>query len=429
LVSVVTIQQHNHAVETVAVDAGPSVITAHLIKIGFATLETDLLDELLYSAENKDSQTATEDFTKTELALGQDIVAAARNITYGNAEQFPIENIQAAFGQFLMSVQRARDVHESKSSETVESYRSVLKILQEQVMPNVEALNKANADMLDEIYNQEKSASALSRGLVLLMGLCFLAISLYTQLYLSKRFRRRFNPAMLAAMFCTCLFLQHLTEALANCSVNTKIAKEDAYDSIVSLLNARSDSYEANASRARWLLDKKRIGVHEKYFLGKTENICQFTANHNIKETLDNAQTQILANEKLNLPGFTGYLADEMNNVRFAGEAQSALETLQAYAQYLECDKQVRLLEQSGDHEAALRLGLGYEPNSSNYAFNKYDECLERTLKINKSELEQTLLNAKKSLGSLVMSTLALTFVMIGCTYIGLLPRIEEYAQ
>jgi hypothetical protein len=267
----------------------------------------------------------------------------------------------------------------------------------------------------------------MSRGFVLVMGIILFSLLFYTHVYVSLRFHRRLNVALLVALACTGVFLQHLSSTLATSSRDLTIAKEDAYNSVVALLDARANSYDANASESRWLLDRARAAEHEKYFQDKNATVANFESGHDFGETIAAAKKQAENNEKGTLPGFTGSLADELSNIRFPGEHEAALETLQAFADYYAVDNKIRHLEKSGDHAGALKLALGYDPFGSNFKFSKFDDALGRTLKINQSQLKIAVKEAVHALDGLVVMALFVSLVVILSTYIGLSPRLAEY--
>jgi uncharacterized integral membrane protein len=425
-----TVKQHDHAMQTIGVEAGPSVIAAHHIKIGILSMDAALADELLSPPEQSETREMVDDFDKHRMDTSKYLVAAARNITYGNSELFPIESVQVGLGEYLMQAQAARDLHQTGTADqAVKAYRRALHTLQESLLPNLGALDKANADILEETYNREKSVSALSRGFVLLVALLLFGVLLYTQIYLSIRFRRRFNLPLLIASFCLLLFTQHLTQSLANCSNEVKVAKEDAYDSIVSLLHARSNAFDAKAGESRWLLDKDRAPLYQKSFSEQIASVAKFDRVHDFAGTLAAADKQLATNEKFALPGFSGALAEELNNVRFEGEAQAAVDTLHEFSAYVNADEKIRQLENAGNHQAALKLGLGYNLSGSNYLFNKFDDALGRTLKINEQQLDLAYKTGKHELDNIVLGIILTGILIVVLAYVGLMPRLEEYAH
>jgi hypothetical protein len=199
--------------------------------------------------------------------------------------------------------------------------------------------------------------------------------------------------------------------------------------------------------------------------------VASFAPGYHSATTIELAKKQLAEHEKLNLPGFSGSIANELGNVRFDGEGDAALQALQAFADYLACDQRMRaaaastnpgsasvppaakpasanttstavlpasksasakpasaaVAPASKSFELATRIGLGYDPNSSNYFFSKYEDALGRTLNINQEHLNFAVEKAIAELNGLVTGSLLLSLLIIICTYLGLLPRIEEY--
>jgi hypothetical protein len=426
LVAVSTINQNQHAVKTVVLDAAPSVIAAHQIKIGVEQMDAALIDQLLVAPNQDESKELARQFDKWRVTAAKELIAAAKNITYGQSEQIPLENIADSLGQFEMQSQTALDMHNlDRNSDAVSAYRLARQTLTEKLFPNADALNKANADALESTYSQAESESALSCGFVLVVGMLLVALLVVTQMYLSKRFRRRVNVPLLIATICTFVFVQHLYSALRENDDRLKVAKEDAYNSMVALLDARANAYDADAAESRFLLLGGKD--EDKYFFDKAATVANFTQGHDFAQTTTQAEKQLASGEKINLPGFSGSLADELNNVRFEGEGKAALESLSAFGGYLQADKKMRQLETSGAHQAAIKVALGYDPEGSKFPFTKFDDALGRTLEINQNHFNLAVKDAFDDLNGLVMLSEVVSLLIAVCAYIGLRRRMEEY--
>jgi hypothetical protein len=428
LVAVTTVHQHEHAALTVGHDAAPSVVAAYAIKGGAVQMDGLLASELLNSPGGDEAQQAQNSFEKWRTNVSRQLVAAARNITYGRVEQLPIENLLVAFGQYQMQAQTARDAHNAGNQpQAMKSYRASLATLTDQLLPNADALNKANADVLESTYAEEKSESALAASGVLVIGIMVIALLLLTQIFLSQRFRRRLNVPLLLATICTVIFVNHIYTELRHSAQHLKVAKEDSYNSIVAILSARSSVFDANAAQNRWLLDKEHADQHEKSFSDDIKSMASFAPGHDFASTLELAEKQISDGEKIGLPGFTGTLADELANIRFEGEGQVAVEALGALKDYCQTDKRMRELERSGNHQAAVKLGLSYYPDASKFAFTKLDDALSRALKINQEQFESGIKSALKELNGLDLLSLIFSLLVAVCVYIGLRPSMAEY--
>jgi hypothetical protein len=428
LAAVITVKQHIHALETVGSDAAPSVIAAHQIKIGVASMDGALADQLLSVPGQPQARELVDDFEKNRINVCRELVAAAKNITYGHAEQEPIENIQIALGTFEIQAQMARDLHQAgKDSDAISAYRQALSTLQDKILPNADDLNKANSDVLEETYGREKSASALSRGLVLVLGMVLVGMLFYIHVYLSVHFRRRLNAPLLLSMLTLVLFVRYLTSNLADSSHGLIVAKEDAYNSVLALLDARASAYLADAAQSRCLLDRQNMAHYQKYFQTNMKRIAVIKEGLNGREIFDTAQKQLEAGQKPSLSGFSGALADELSNVRFEGERQSALDCLDSFLTYRDISAKEQQFLTEGKQADALFIGLGYDPHGSNIAFTRFDDALVRTLRINQEELKRSVASARHALDYLFTGSILLSIALVIATYLGLRPRIQEY--
>jgi Four helix bundle sensory module for signal transduction len=430
VVAVITIEQHEHAAQTVSKDAAPSVFAACQIKIAAAAMDASLASELLYSLDRRERQEMEDDFAKFRTILSKQLVAAAKNITYGETEEEPIENIQIALGDLDISAQKARDLQAiNKNAEAIACYQTFLNTLESKLYPNADRLKNANADVLEQTYANEKGISAMSRGLVTVVGLLLIGLILYLQLYVSVRFRRRINLPLLFITIVLALYVQKLTSALSDSARELKVAKEDAYNSIVSLLNVRALAYDANACESKWLLDRENQSKYEKRFFSDMSSIANFDDGSNYESAIASIKRELTSNERLSAPGFHGNLADEFANVRFEEEGETALETLEHLAKYSIIDSKMRALEKAGNHEVALSIGLGYDPHGSNFQFSKIDEALKRTLAINQHHMDLSSRKSADDLIGLALLSFLVSLLTVICGYLGLRNRLAEYQE
>jgi len=427
VVSVITVRQHLHALKTVGSDAAPSVISAHRIKIGLAAMDGALADELMSVCGQRPARELNADFEKNRLDVCREIVSAAKNITY-EKEQAPIENIQLALGQFLMQAQTARDLHqEGKDAEAVVAYRVAWSTLKDKILPSADDLNLANSNVLEETYGRERSASALSRGLVLVLGMVLICVLFYLHIYLSVHFHRRLNLPIIFSVVILAIFLRFLTSALGESSMGLTRAKEEAYNSVLALLDARASAYLADAALSRGLLDHENMQVNLTACKDSLDRIASFPDNVPGPVILYTAAKSLDAGRKPNLPNLTGALAQELGNVQFDGEKEGAIDSFETFLVYRDRCAQQRQLMTDGKDADALCLGLGFDPHGTNMAFGRFDDALVRTLRINNTELEQSVRKARRALQFLEPGSIILSILLVIATYLGLRPRIQEY--
>ena len=429
IIAVSTIQQHETAVKIVGKDSAPSVIAAYEIKSGVLAMDRDLANQLLFKADEPEGQDMADDSEKWRIIVCKELVAAAKNITFPG-ELEPIENIQIALGKYAKQAEHARNLHQNgRNEQMLKAYRESLQTIQTELLPNIAVLEKIDEFELENTYNREKSASNLSRGFLLVLGLALAFSLLYTQYFLSSRFHRRFCPPILLSMFCLIALLHQLTNSLTANSNYLRIAKEDSYDSVLSLLITRASAFDAAACASRRLLDPENASAYQKEYEENLASIARFDGSHNIEETIKTAQRQLQKNEKFNLQGFTGSLATEINNAGFEeqGEPSLAIDTLAAFSDYCQAEWKVKELDESGSHDEAVRMCLSYNPSGSKYPFMQFDDALVRTLKINQEQMNINLKGAFKSLEYCSLATELISLLIVICVYAGLTPRMDEY--
>lgn len=384
LVAVNTIQQHEHAVKTVGLDAAPSVISAYGIKTDLSVMDLALANQLLRLPNSDDSKDDTIEFENGRVDVSRELVVAAKNITYGAKEQTPIENLQITLGKYLLQAQEARDLHKLGKPEALLAYGASLESLEGELLPNADKLEKENSNVLETTYAHEKSATNLSRGLVVLLGWSLIGALGYTQIFLIRRFHRRVCLPIAFAMICIFVVLNHMNSSLAENSNALKIAKEDAYDSVLALLSARANAYHACAAASRWLVDHKNAAEYEAKFTENIFSIAKFTGEHNITDTIATAEKELKSGGKISLPGFEGALAKELSNIRFPEEANTAICSLKEFAAYCQADNKMRELYKTSPSEAS-HMCLSYGPSGERFPFNKFDNALIRITQISMS--------------------------------------------
>lgn len=424
-IAVSTIKQHEHSARTVRYNAAPSVMAAQEIKASLDEMDATLANQLLDNAGSANRH--SENFELARIAACKSLVAAAKNITYGN-EQVPIENITIALGEYGTQAQTALDSQASGNKPAaLQAYLRSMDTLEKKLLPYTHELQEVNAKQLETIYSEEKSKSALSCGLVLAMGMILAACLVVTQFYFTSRFRRRINLPLFVATIAVLIGINELYSSLRENSQHMKVAKEDSYDSLVALMDARASAYHANAAQSRWLLDRDHADQYAKLFNDALASIANFSDGQSYATTIADVEKRMANKEKLTLHGFNGSLATEFGNIRFDGEAEAALEALQALSEYSSVDKTMRKIAEAGDLTAATNLGLGYAPGQSNYFFARFDDAVNRAIKVNKKYFHSALNSAFEELNGLIVFTAVVTALITGCIYFGFRPRLAEY--
>jgi len=407
---------HRDALKTVGIDSAPSIIAAQHIKSALADMDANAANELLGAPAE-----SVQGYESRRVEAARALIDAAENITYGQSERAPIEALQVGLGTYERLVQRARDLHERSDPQFVAAYRDAATLMDETLLPAADALDKANNDVLERTYEGQSGNSFWARALLIAAGLVLLGAMAAVQFFLSQRTRRTFNPALVAATLVALGALQYSLGAMATGHRQLKVAKEDAFTSIHALWRARAVSYWANSDESRYLLDPAHAAGHERNFLAKAASLAQLPPAMRPVDIAASEQRGVTPK------GFSGYLADELNNITFDGERQAAVDTLLRFEEYLGVDTAIRQFERGGKHREAIELCIGTREGQSNWAFDRFDKALGATLDINQSAFDAAVRQGIAAFDGFDVKLSALAVAIAVLIFLGLAVRIREY--
>lgn len=382
------------AIETIGKNTAPSVLTAQRIKDSLADLDANAANELLVKpGENPE---AAKSYRERQEKLSKLLALAAENITEGDAERQQIRTLILSLEDYIAQIERARLANERGDSRSLlEAYRKAANILDSILLPAAEQLQKINLESLDRAYISQKARSANLLFLAVIGSLLPIVILGLLQLFLYHRMRRNLNPYLLGASLCAIVFFFYITNALTAASYHLKVAKEDAFNSLLPLRQARALAYSANADESRYLLDREFMAQHERNFVDKMAKIAVIPSNLEF----DSLGTKLKQSNVKDVTGFSGLFAEEFANITFGGERDAAVEMLSAFGVYVNIDKQIRSLANSGKKAEAIALCTGNKQGQSNWAFEQFLKEHKDVTDINMAAFTENLDRGFKSVG------------------------------
>jgi uncharacterized membrane protein YqjE len=442
ITSIYGVNIQRQALKTVGKDAAPSVLTAQQLQDSFAGMDASLASELLLKP-GASREKILIDFETNRKKIAVRLTAAAKNITYTKEipkdatqqeiltlenskldEQRIIEKLHRYDSEYLLKLQEARDFHQRGDLvSALSTYQSAATLMDEKIIPKAEELSQLNSTELDKAYLAQASKNGGIAFFITSLGLIQIAILVIIQIFLYQRMRRILNLQLLGATAIAMIFLGYTVGSFVGATANLRVAKEDAFDSLHALRKMRALSYKINADESRYLLDRVNASKHERSFNDGVAKILTLPADQSIPNVIVNVNS--MQPEKLQR--LTGLFADELKNITFAGERASAIATLTAFNDYLNIDKKIRALNQSGKIDEAIALTLGYGKGESNAAFDEYKKIHTKLMELNKDEFDKNIKLGEERLDNFeVIAAIALSSVAL-LTLFGLRPRLMEY--
>jgi hypothetical protein len=344
-------------------------------------------DPALAADQQQDLALYASDRQHAEQDLQQVAITEAANPA---AEQ-AVSSVLDALGRYealaadaIVVNQRGKDPAGRPSEATLSYFQQATDLMSTTVLPAAASLTAANARALDMSYNQDRSTAASGQVIVLVLGLAVAGVLLGTQVFLAARYRRLVNPALAVATVLALGLAIAGAAQLGTQAGNLKVAKQDAFDSILALTQARAVSYDANADETRFLVDPGRAAEYQDAFLRKSQEVVDvgdvgiFSYDMALDADIDVYQANH-ADVR-----FGGYLGTEFRNITFPGERAAATRALLAYQVYEKYDRKLRAMAKT--HLAqAIVFDIGTSPGQSDWAFNQWDGALGSVITINEN--------------------------------------------
>jgi hypothetical protein len=262
-------------------------------------------------------------------------------------------------------------------------YRQATDLLSSGILPAARALTDQNTAGLDHAYQAKRSTAQYGALWVTLAGVILLAALASMQVYFVLRFRRIINPALAAAAVVALALAAASAAGLVAQAGHLRVAKAEAFDSIIALSQARAVSDDANADESRYLVDPARAGQYQQAFESRSQQLVRLPRAGIFQ--YDDALARALSAYRADHADvrFGGYFGVEFRNITFAGERAAAEKALAAYQVYERNDRHIRALNRGGNLRAAIAFDTSYAPGNSNWAFTQYDNALVALIAIN----------------------------------------------
>jgi hypothetical protein len=382
-----------------------------------------------------DRQQAQAIYEQDRLQADQDLQRAAAVAGSALSAQRPLRSVLDGLGRYEALAGEAMYLDGQGASQpgrppaaALILYRQATDLLQDSILPSARSLTGANAASLDRAYLAKRSAAQHGALWVIITGVALLAILASMQFYLAVRYRRLLSPALAGASLIALVLATVSAAVLYAQAGHLRVAKSEAFDSIIALSQARAISDDANADESRYLVDPARAAQYQQAFENKSQQLAAlpgagiFQYDAALARAIsayhaDNADIR-----------FGGYLGAEFRNITFTGERAAAVQTLAAYQVYERDDRHIRALNRSGNLRGAIAFDTSYAHGNSNWAFTQYDNALVALTAINQRAFNQAISAGQQGLTGWAGPIPAVAVILIaGLVLAGVRPRLAEY--
>lgn len=437
-----SIEQQRQAINIVGKDAANNVLIAQRLKDAPAGMDAYavkalLTKSVLNSANSANRQQALANTVESLLnddgkgkssnasyaerrqKLAQRLLQASENITGGKTDQGerrPILTMQLATLDYLEQLQKAQDYQAvNKEAESLSAYRSAVDILENSLIPAADALDKAALAKLDTAYNQQKGDVSNTVTWLAIAGFVVITQLIALQFFISVRTRRTINISLLLATILIGIFIVWAIVLIQASGENLRVARENVFNSLHSLRQARSLTYTANANESRALLLRNEATRFEQAFNANIQKIITVPTNSLGNLAVMTAQGNTSAN-------IGGFLGETLRQPFMAGEATALADNLTMLDRYLQTSSKIRSLANSSP-PAAVALASGQAGDD----FNNFLKANQKAIDLNKKAFDESISNSVEPLESFELKSSTVLILIVFLVFLGLRPRIKEY--
>lgn len=379
--------------------SAPQIVSATGLYFALNDMDAQLANQLMFGTNPEladDRRTAARIYDERRSQAGvylRDLSVAAQGDPVAGAS---VAKAIADFGSYeegaahalLLSKQTAHAAGKT-DADTLAAYRSTTELMRTRLLPEADQLVTANDVAFDTTYTETTDNLSSARTAVLAAALLLLVLLGVLQIFLTVRFRRMVNPALAAAILIALGVSITATVHISGQQEHLRVARHDAYDSVVALTRARAVVYDANADESRYLLDQPRAAEHEQHFFDKSQQLMQLPgATIGDYDARADAAMKAYRAKQEDLR-FTGFFGDAFRNITFTGEREAAEKLVARYQVYEKADRRIRALASSGDVTGAIAFCVSYDPGDSNWAFTELDKAMQKMISINTDAYEK----------------------------------------
>ncbi|MEV5324774.1 hypothetical protein WBK31_25325 [Nonomuraea sp. N2-4H] len=396
-------------------DAGPQVVATAGLYLALSDMDAQVANALVMGKDYpQQRQEATKAYDKRRAEAGAALLKAYELSLDDEAERTTVRSILDGLGRYDMLAGQALLLDEKAGhaagpppEEVVRTYREATDLMRQVLLPQAYNLTLENGTIVRATYDEKALWVPLWRAVVVVTGLIALGCLIWLQVFLARRFRRVFGPALVVATVTTAVALGFGVHVLGQDEQALRTAKNTGFDSVLTLAKARAISNSMQGDQSRALLDEERADTYKHTYFDKSLSLVFYDVGN-----LDAYHDQVTAGST----NFLGMLGPEL--VGSQGHA-----VFRAYQAFQTEDEKFRALvdEKRTNEAVAARIG----PVTG--AFTAYDDALKALAGTHQGVLARATAQGEGALDDL-WRLLPYAIGAIGLLVIaGVWPRLKEY--
>ncbi|BAL90794.1 hypothetical protein AMIS_55740 [Actinoplanes missouriensis 431] len=309
----------------------------------------------------------------------QRCMEASSSGSFTDTERRLVLDLLDGLAVYRQRVGQALAAQPHSAGEALGYYTQATTVLHLRLLPDARRLRLTAEDRLDRAYAAKSSTEATASGVVVLLGGALLVLLVTLQVWLARRFRRLWNPALIAATALTLLLLAGVTVVLGAQQSRLTEARAGGLRPYLELSELRAIGYDAAADTSRYLVSGN-LGAYRDDFTWKAKLLAA-------------------------LDGDAG----------------------QRWVAYQRGHERILALADHGKRDQAVTALTGIRRGDAAFDFAYFDAALAAATDASKAEFDRGLADAERTLTGAVTVPVTLLVLVILLIPIGVRRRLAEY--
>ncbi|WP_436529709.1 hypothetical protein [Actinoplanes sp. HUAS TT8] len=268
-------------------------------------------------------------------------------------------------------------------------YTQATNVLHLRLLPAAQQLRDAATTRLDQAYADKRASESTGYTLAVLFGGALLLLLVFLQVWMARRFRRSWNPALLAATALSLVLVFASMIVLGSQAGRMSSARSDDLNPYLALSRLRAVGYDAAADTSRYLVSAN-LAFYKDDFTAKSACL---------------------------MSGSCGPGIDDL-----AGP-----EALQRWQAYRRDHEKVVSLADTGRSDAAVEALTGIRRGDAAFDFAYFDAAVGTVTDVRKQGFDRALSGAERTLRGWVVIPIVVLGLIILLVPIGVRRRLAEY--
>ncbi|MEU4163249.1 hypothetical protein [Actinoplanes sp. NPDC026670] len=298
----------------------------------------------------------------------------------------------------------------SAASDRIGYWTQATNLLHQRLLPDAQLLREQSQQSLDDAYARKTATETTGTAVAVLLGGSLVALLIVLQVWLARRFRRFWNPALLAATALSLLLLTAATIVLQLQSRQLAAGRDAGLGPYLALSELRALGYDAAADTGRYLVSAN-LSYYRDDFTAKSA--C-------LTGDLSCYRSPFLF-------GTAGVPASDAASARGGLAVLAGSAAADRWAAYQAVHQRIVSLADSGQTDEAVRLLTGIRRGDAAFDFAYFDASVATAAETRRRDFDRSLRAAETTLTG--WSWLPALFLLTVLTLLPLSvrPRLAEY--